>query len=156
MIEGFLTPEDEGWAHHVAMQRHAEDTFRGFDDRHGGWNKAHGEKLHLQGARAELFAARAIGTAWTPRGFDDRAQPDVGDFDVRSTTYRTGGLLLHPEDPDGRRAVLVVVSQDRFVIPGWIWGADGKQEQFWWTGGKSPCYRVPQSALYPLPDRVVA
>jgi hypothetical protein len=144
-----LDDDDEGWAHDVAMNRHAEDVMKGARDQHGDWNKADGGKLHLQGARAELYAARFFDVEWAPKNFANRHEPDVADlFDVRATGYRNGGMLLHPGDPD-RRPVVLVITGDRFTLPGWCWGEDGKAERYWWTGGKSPCYRVPQAALHP-------
>jgi hypothetical protein len=72
----------------------------------------------------------------------------VGNVQVRSTSGHRNCLILHKTDPDDKAFVLVTGTAPNFVLRGWIWGRDGKNEEYWRdpVGGR-PAYFVPQSAL---------
>lgn len=127
-------------------------------DRSGHLPDAHGlersgdpTERHIEGCKAELAFATATGQPWTPVVDDYReiAGNDVGEYGVRGTAHRRGGLILHPEDEDERIFVLVVSADEPdFVIAGWMRGEDGKRPEFWEEKKLySPAFLVPQGRL---------
>lgn len=93
--------------------------FYGAEDRKNFW------EIDVIGMIAEMAVAKAFDLYWQP-GTDKRLSElrgDVGEFQVRSTTHRTGHLFLHPNDKDANY-FLAIVKDNRVLLPGWI----GKQE----------------------------
>jgi len=81
--------------------------------------------------------------------FEDRKDGDVGHYEVRSTAYPYGKLLLQPDDNKNRRYFLVTVDGHyKASILGWIWGWEGIQDHFWDEKMPVPCYAVPQNLLH--------
>ena len=146
-----LTVEQMDLATRVGHMRQRQNERAGRRDAYGC---TQGAKAHTQGAQAELAFAVMAGlplhqwTAYTTGSL--AALPgDVAGYQVRSTTYRTGKLLIHPHDPDDAPVALIINAAPRFTTPGWLPAmAIGKQDQ-WWPGPNRarPCFAIPQSAL---------
>jgi hypothetical protein len=86
---------------------------------------------------------------WTgavgPLDFDG----DVGEWQIRATTYANGCLLLHKADADDAPFALVVGVPPVVRVAGWLYGYEGKREQFWRSvNNRPPCYMVPQDVLH--------
>lgn len=114
-------------------------------------------QVHCEGAAGEMALAKHRDVYWTGRhGF--RQEADVRWWQVRTTPYATGCLLLHPEDRDDNPFVLVTGLNGRYTLRGWLLAADGKLDMYWGdkppdsppekTGTGRPCYWVPQSVLH--------
>lgn len=79
---------------------------------------------------------------------------DVGGYQVRSTTYERGSMILHPEDKDEHIFILVIVDfvlTGRCRIVGWMRGSEGKQAKYWDATKPHPAYFIPQDELHSLP-----
>lgn len=117
----------------------------------GGWN------LHVEGACAELAVAKLEGCYWEPVWRQiDRDRDDLSGWQVRSTSRPNGSLLLHAEDPDAGRFVLVVGLAPKFQVVGWTLGKLGKRPEFWRTDTGRPAFFVPPSALQRFPEAMAA
>jgi hypothetical protein len=107
--------------------------------------------MHVRGCLGELAVAKALGRYWDP--VRDRVHAgDVGSLEIRHTDHLTGRLLLHPEDGDDAAYILVCGEPPVLRIPGWIFGRDGKRDEYLSQPdpSRAPAYWVPQSALRPL------
>ena len=111
----------------------------------------------IEGAGGEMMAAKALGLFWSGTIGVVRA-PDLEGYaqriEVRTTPYRDGHLLLHPNDPDNAVCILVVGSTPRFELKGWILAKDGKLKEYWGElkGQEGrPAFLVQQAALRPFP-----
>ena len=131
----------------VGLQRQLEDihankkSYSG-EAKEGAWSR------HIEGALSECALAKVMNVYWNKRSYP---HPDVGDVDCRCTPYQTGHLQIKKTDPDDRKFYLLIGINGKYRIAGWIWGKDGKQQQYWGTKGESrdPCYWVPQRDLIP-------
>lgn len=118
----------------IGCQKRLDSIHRGLTDRRcqpGGWD------MDINGAIAEEAAAMALeGLGWlvrpgpeSGRGFGkpdlivvDPQEPAVGfRVQVRSTSRRDGGLILHEWDKPNSLAVLVVGEYPNLSIPGTTW-----------------------------------
>ena len=154
MIRGHLQPAwieraEASCAHHRAMA----ETLRGSDKRGYEGDRT---TIQRQGAWGEAFVAQVYGLPMqelTADQFDKRHLPDVGPVDVRATAYRSGGLILHEDDPSERIVVLTYVPRDPkpadlLGIVGWLLAELGKHERYWpGPNPRRPCYLVPAMDL---------
>lgn len=100
----------------------------------------------ISGSLAELAVAKYYDIY--PRGFSRAGELDTTAFEIRTTRFRDGHLLLHPEDSDSRLYVLVIDNCPDFFLAGKVLGKEGKLRKYWQerrTG--RPCYWVPQNSL---------
>jgi|TARA_Y100001968_G_scaffold67696_1_gene58669 hypothetical protein len=107
----------------------------------GAWDR------HIEGALGELALAKHLNVFIADH--TDRKCPDVGDVDVRMSTYANAHLIVHPDDPDDRDIWLVTGFLGEYVIRGWMNSKDAKQQK-WWGGPdneRPSCYFVPQGEL---------
>lgn len=105
------------------------------------------EMFDIRGAVGEAIVAKYLNIFWL--GVGTFGGDDVGAFQVRSTGWRGGALRLHPKDDDNKAYISVYVCEGRGRIYGWLWGHEGKQEQYWSdpTGKDRPAFFVPASEL---------
>jgi hypothetical protein len=151
-IEVALTMSEMQIAATVGMMRQIENLAKGRRDAYGA-EKEDGWQYHIEGAGGELAFAKWSGRYWNGALGNLKAD-DVGDTQVRTAMAHHKRLIIHPPDANDRRFVLVTGVMPRFLIRGWIWGGDGKQERFWCDPkGARPAYFVPTDFLYPMPDR---
>lgn len=119
-------------------------------------------KADFQGAYGELAVSKAFELPWDGKFFGHakwqdwrETGHDVSKLEVRATIHKTGRLILHPSDDDNAPFVLVVLNQElkRCEIIGWIWGKDGKNQDWWEDVGYGrPCYYVPRNKLRPISE----
>lgn len=113
--------------------------------RHSNWS------TDIDGAAAELAAAKVLGLFWSPSVNTFKA-PDVGSIQVRSTSYASGHLLVRPNDPDDAVFLFLRGSYHRWEVVGSIRSSSAKQPAFWRPGNGSEvgCWWVPDHALTPF------
>lgn len=107
----------------------------------------------IDGAAAEMAFAKATGVYWSGHVFNFKGA-DVGEhFQVRSTIYENGHLIIRETDNDDHVYVLVIAKPPVYSIRGAILARNAKVEKYWRQGdGKdaprgSSCWWVPQSDL---------
>lgn len=107
-------------------------------------------QMHIEGALGERAVSKYLGIPWDGALGNYNAN-DVGRYEVRTTTSRNNRLILHDRDKDDRPYVLVVGANGEYDIKGWIYGAEGKDAQYWSDplGGR-PAYFVPTEHLKPI------
>ena len=105
-------------------------------------------QLHIEGCLGERALAKFLGIPWTGKGVF-RA-PDVGDMDVRTTSSTSNRLILHQNDPDDRIFWLVAGLNGNYLIQGWVYGREGKINEFWCdpSGKNRPAFFVPANDLH--------
>ena len=130
----------------VAVQRNVENIFAGRHHKFGAGSD-NGWTMHIEGAAGEMAFAKWADRYWSGSLGNLKAD-DVGSVQVRTTSGHNNRLILHAEDPDDRRFVLLTGLAPRFIIRGWIWGRDAKQEKYWKDpAGGRPAFFVPQDDL---------
>lgn len=104
----------------------------------------------IEGAMAEMAAARALGIYWDPS--TTRHDTDLDGHQVRWTRYPDGKLILRDRDSDEYRYVLVLGLAPRFVVAGWMEGVDAKADRYYTDPGSRgmPCWMIPQADLEPV------
>lgn len=98
---------------------------------------------NINGACSECAVAKYLGLYWGGhvRSFKN---PDIGDLQVRSTTYKDGHLIIKENDNPDHVYVLVIASEPDYYIVGAIKGSKAKEHKkrddgkSWW---------IPQSSL---------
>lgn len=147
-IEVFLDQYEAIQAAEVAILRRFENLYGNKPDYHNLQRENDTWDLDINSAMCELAFAKAFGVYWSGAGL--KGQRDVGNFEVRSTKYKTGKLILHPKDDDEAPFALVVENFPQFTIVGWTYGHLGKNQAFWQDPTKKnrPAYFVPQESLF--------
>lgn len=95
----------------------------GADHRQNYW------QIDVQGAIAEYAVAKAINMFWEPATDQplNTLPGDVGVYQVRSTVYKSGSLIVHPADKDDAAFILAIVAEPFVKLAGYLWGKDAKQ-----------------------------
>jgi hypothetical protein len=147
MIKIVLTEEEVRKAERVAESRQSENLKNARSDRYGA-DPRDGIRLHKIGAKGELAVAKWLGRDWDGN-LNDFSAADVGDYQVRTTKYDRGSLILHPADNDRDIFFLVINGDPEYKIAGWIRATDGKEDRYWkdLSGDGRHAYFVPQRAL---------
>lgn len=119
--------------------------YYGADERQNYW------QIDIQGAIAEYAVAKAIAAFWEPA--TDRPlntlPGDVSIYEVRSTVYKTGSLIVHPADKDDAAYILAIVAEPFVKLAGYLWGRDAKELGEY---KKPNDIWVPQKKLQPVTD----
>jgi hypothetical protein len=103
----------------------------------------------IEGAAAEMAVAKATNRFWcgSLETFDG---DDVkGGIQVRYAKGADAHLIVRPTDANDHRFVLVTGAVPTFVVRGWVFGYEAKEEE--WRrapNGRPPCFMVPQTALH--------
>ena len=113
-------------------------------------------KEEIVGVCGEQAFSKLTGVYWPPSVNTFHRIPDVGEFEVRTTTRPDGRLIVRDNDPGDRWYYLMIGDfpkgkWPRFRVVGCIKGADAKQER--WLdnpGGHRPAWFVPQEDLIPI------
>jgi hypothetical protein len=114
-----------------------------------GAQSADSELLDLIGSVGECVVAKHLDRFWAGAGLF-RGE-DVGEYQVRTTTYDSGHLVLNKNDSDDKKYILVCVNSGVGKIRGWMYARDGKQEKYWKDmSGRGGAFYVPQSDLRPI------
>ena len=143
----------------VGCLHHVTRLYGGSSDKHGfersgmdPWGTV------IESRAAEYAVAKTAGTFWIVQALaDPRGARDVTGWHVRSTALPHGSLILHEDDPDDARFVLVVGQIPSLRIAGWIIARDGKTDAYWRgdPGVRRAAWFVPQPALIPWTERDV-
>lgn len=147
-----LNEEDVSLANDVAELRNKSQRAA---KRRDGLVKGSSLGRDLQGALAELAVSRALNLPWDGKWlpisvWDDWKLEgnDVGKLEVRSTERANGRLILHPSDKDYSPYLLVTSeAHPTYKLVGWVYGKEGKLDQYWRDNVPRPCYMVPQDNL---------
>lgn len=132
----------------AGCMRRASARARGRKNYYGA-QSADSELLDLIGAVGEAVVAKHQNRFWAGAGVFRGG--DVGRYQVRSTTYDSGHLVLNKNDDDNTPYILVCVNSGVGKIRGWIYARDGKKEKYWRDmSGRGPAFYVPQSDLLPI------
>lgn len=96
-------------------------------------------------AMSEYFVALETGREWLSSGLVPDA-PDDGDvaggISVRWTVLEHGCLIVHEDEKDHLRCVLVVGPSYPLRIVGWAYAHEAKKPEFWKTNVRFPAYFV--------------
>ncbi len=118
-------------------------------------NPARMWKNDIEGAVAELAFCQFLGVEWNA-GINTFKQPDVLDYQVRSTTIPGYSLVVRQKDSDYDKYVLVIgysmymwdFHPPTYYIVGWVPGKDAKKEEWSYSPRENfHYYLVPQSEL---------
>jgi hypothetical protein len=104
-------------------------------------------QLHIEGCMGEFAAAKALNCF--PYGLTLFRGSDLGSIEVRTRSEDWHDLILHPEDKDGAKYLLVCGLNGLYSVKGFIHGRDGKREEYWKdpAGGRAAFF-VPQAELH--------
>jgi len=81
------------------------------------------------GAIAEYAVAKYLNVCWNPATNNVALKDlpgDVGTYQVRSTTWPNGCLLIQESDKDEAPFILAVVNDRSVTLKGWVYGHEGK------------------------------
>jgi hypothetical protein len=129
----------------VGIQRQIED-IKWNNHEKLGEKKELAWQRHIEGALSECALAKYLGVYWNKRPHNE---PDVGDVDVRATHYLNGKLRIDLKDKDDKKYYLLTGLNGEYIIRGWMYGRDGKNQKYWTTldPDRPPCFWIPQSDL---------
>jgi hypothetical protein len=106
------------------------------------------------GAIGEMAAAKLLNRFWSPGLVPDKDEGDVDGLGVRTTMHSDGRLVVHRDDPDRQKMVLVRWQkwnpEPTFEVAGWLLAAEAKRDEFWRSDIRSPCFMVPAQRLRPV------
>ena len=158
-IEFTLTKEQLKYAEDMGIKRHNYDKSVGIKGAYNITEKQDAStKIDIQGCIAEYAVSLTLDEEWIPFSTDFKnLTADVGDDkQVRSTYHPRGNLLLHPKDRDDQ--IFILVKLDRLPsvdLVGWIYGREGKQQQYWTELVKNRlCFVYPAHKLRKMQELV--
>lgn len=169
MIEVSLSYEEFLEAVEIAKKRNRENRKNKENDGAVATEKS-SLGVDIEGAVGEKAVSKYLNLNWSG-DFKSHAEwlewrktgHDVCDFEVKTTSYKTGKLLVQSKNDDNSPYILVIVPKnlvellifgEPVEIPvrlmGWLYGRDAKKEEFWMTEWRRPCFAVPQKKLNSL------
>lgn len=108
-------------------------------------------QYHIEGALAEKAVAKHLDVYWSG-SIGNLSFSDVSDkYEVRSGAKHTYSLIIHPKDKDDKPFILVTGLNGTYQIHGWMYGAEGKLQEYWSdpVGGR-PAFFVPSEKLHSM------
>jgi hypothetical protein len=140
-----LSPAEIMIASQVGIMRQIED-IKAKKKPFSGEKPEFAWQRHIEGALTECAMAKYLNVYWSKQVWPN---PDVGDIDVRSTHWEHGDLRIEPKDPNNRKFYLLTGLNGTYIIRGWIYAKDAKQDKYLKTYDKEreKKYFVPQSDL---------
>ena len=157
-----LTEEDVIYARSVAKSIYDESRRQGLDP--AGATGYYSAENEIIGVLGEIAAARHFGIPFVAN-INQFKRPDVGRWQVRSTKYPRGKLLIRPGDPAADPYMLVTVPTFRAAnIIGWIEGKDAMTDEHWYdkdrirsvVGPGAPAWVIKQDQLSSFTEEEVA
>lgn len=129
----------------VAIQRGRTPLY-GVENRKAEW------QIDIIGCIAEFALAKYLNVYWTSVVDDGVANlaGDVGKFQVRSTSWLTGNLILRDTDKDDAVFVLAIVGDRHVDFAGWIIASEGKKSGLKKDDENGIHYWVTQDLLNPM------
>ena len=154
MTDKQLDPREATLAGVSGVQRTIGHRWRGDPGRFGCDKRdPAGYSTSVQGTQGECHVAKNLGLWWPGGAQREGTEGDLpGNLGVRARTLDWYELLIHDDDPDERRFVLVVGMWPRMRMVGWLAGAEAKNPEWWNEAIPEPAYTVPHSALRPMSD----
>lgn len=145
-----ITPEEFLRARAVGLERwdNAERDRR--NNNPTGRRRDWGIEAHIRGALAEFAMAKILGIPWKPTtsGPDTETGDLPNEIQVKSVMNRDDRLTLYEHHPPRFKYLKLYVSPKEAQFMGWIYGHEGKLEQYWEEKGKyEPAYFVPNHKL---------
>lgn len=141
-----LTEVEQFEAGTLGLRRSIKSRGQGLNkDKHGAIE--HQIERDVYGAMAERALAKVLGIYCDP-SINTFHAPDVGNLQVRSTTYSDGKLIIRPGDPPGQY-VLVVCQPPEFNIVG-VYQFSGQGDPADWYApnpNRPPCWAITQAKL---------
>lgn len=108
-------------------------------------------QLFIDGALSECALAKYLNVYWA--GCGEINGLDVADVEVRSTKYHNGMMIMHKSDKDDVKYYLLTGSEGKYIIRGWIYGREGKQDKYWTVKtDRPPAYWIPQNVLHDMSE----
>lgn len=101
-------------------------------------------QLHCEGALGEMALALHLNCFWD--GAVNNLLAHGWPAAARTRSQDWHDLIIHPDDSDSDAFYLLTGQNGIYNIRGWIFGRDGKRDE-WWKGPSMPAFFVPQSAL---------
>lgn len=149
MVEIRFSPGDLAYATTEAVARFNYNRAKGNDASQGHaptWVEQVAREI--SGCLGEIAIAR-----WQDKYpfalFEERKMGDVGGFEVRTTAYSTGKLLVNTDDNPERKYLLVTLPTPYVAcIHGWMYGYEAQTDQFYNTSMRAPVYAVQQQYLH--------
>jgi len=127
------------------LKRKCKTTY-GADSVRSAW------QYHVDGALGELAFSKWKGMFYDG-AIGDYSAKDVGQYQIRTTTWPKGKLLLHDRDLDDDIFVLALAHDcPTIYLAGWIPCSEGKIKQYWEEKTGRPAYFVPQESLNPMDE----
>tara|TARA_R110000764_G_scaffold94275_1_gene178036 strand:- start:43 stop:558 length:516 start_codon:yes stop_codon:yes gene_type:complete len=106
----------------------------------------------IEGMIGEYVLAKYLDVFWTPTvGALDSDIGDVKEWQVRTTAWKTGSLIVNKKDHDSHKFMLITGNNTvgfDWTVRGWLYGHEAKKDKYWvdkQTGRFA--YFVPQSDL---------
>ena len=111
-------------------------------------NKDFGWHTDIEAACAEMAVAKHFNFYWDG-SVNTFKLPDVGGIQVRHTQKLDGCLIVRPDDSDEGIYLSVVGTSPIYLIVGWSYGHEAKQDQYLEPGYNDmpPAWFVPQKYL---------
>lgn len=111
---------------------------------------------NIEGACGELAAAKALNLFWDG-GVNTFSAPDLKpNIQVRTRSKHSYELIVRQQDKDNEIFVLVTGVSPNYIVHGWIYGGDAKQEKWKQNYGNRPtAFFIPSTALHPLETLVI-
>jgi hypothetical protein len=133
----------------AGVNRHLQFLIRNAKPQYGLAENTRWE-LQIEGALSEFALSKFLDKHWD--GVGKAGGDDLGDEEVRTTKYHNGHLILHPRDKDEKRYWLVTGENGKYVIRGFMYAKEGKQNKYWVKiieadGRDRSCFKIPQSDL---------
>jgi len=129
----------------VGLVRRIVSCNKGFADRKKQCNT--NWEQDIEGAIGEMVLAKHLNIKWN-KGVNTFHDPDVGSFQVRTTQYLNGKLIVRAWDSDDDVYVLVVGTYPKYYICGGIRGKDAKQDKWKLNpNGTGYAWFIPQPSL---------
>ena len=149
MVEVKLTPSQIMMAAHCGTMRQTMNLKNRKPATYGAGH-LNDWQLHIEGCLGEMAVASYLNLYWDGNlGFFSKA--DVGSLEVRTASNHRYNLILHPADKDDSKFILLTGVNGSYQIHGWIYGREGKKEEFWRDplGGR-PAFFVGKEHLHPI------
>lgn len=107
--------------------------------------------VHIDGAAAEMAAAKSMGVYWSGSINTFKEESDLlGNIEVKNTAYHDGYLRISKNDLDDQLCVLVtgIAARNDFIVQGWIKSGDAKKDKYRpIEGNTNTSWLVPQHDL---------
>ena len=147
-----LTRQEMRTAAYTGVERNLHALSKNLTNLYGAPQRKTEWQNDVVGAIGEYAVAKFLNVYWNPAVEINLTDlpGDVGIYQVRTTGWPQGCLLMHPTDKDEAPFILAVVERNTVTLKGWLYGYEGK------TLGELKeydTYWVTQDKLHPI-DRL--